>query len=54
MALTLRPVFASLVALLTTTLASAALYTDADQLSDTVYDFVVVGGLCYIVASPDS
>ncbi|GJF00449.1 aryl-alcohol oxidase-like protein [Phanerochaete sordida] len=43
MAFALRPVFASLAALLAATLASAELYTDASQLPDTVYDFVVVG-----------
>ena len=44
MALTLRPVFAGLIALLTAALADAAVYTDADQLPSTSYDFVVVGG----------
>ena len=44
MALALRPVFASLVALLTATLANAIVSTDADQLTNTEYDFVVVGG----------
>lgn len=43
MALALRPVFASLITLLTATLANAALYTDASQLPNSAYDFVVVG-----------
>lgn len=44
MAFALRPVFAGLIALLTASLANAAVFTDASQLPDTVYDFVVVGG----------
>lgn len=52
LSLSLRPVFASLIALLTATLANAAVYTDAGQLPDTAYDFVIVGGTSIPIICP--